>query len=226
MKLLFAVAVVLAILATESAEAQLQMTGVISGGSGCPQGTVNVAMAPDGSSFSVLYDRLGTQVGPGVRVGAADCRVEIKIRKPLMLGFQIESADFRGFVALDPGVAAEQRVSVAAGAIRQIRDATADFGHQRWVGPVQQPFTLTAVRPGRLDILACAPPRENISIVIKTQIRMQQARNPNGQGLLTVDSADGKVMQRYKLRYQNCARTIGSVIGGILGGIGGRPPPK
>jgi hypothetical protein len=202
--------------------ASVQVTGVISGGAGCPQGTVQVVMAPDGSSFTVLYDQLQLQASPSQPIGAMDCTVTINLRKPLLMGFGIESVDFRGFVGLDRGVAAEQRVSVTSGAVKGIREISTEFSTQTWRGPLRQNYTMTTVRPLQgLEILNCLPPRENTKIVIKSRLRMQ-VQHGHGEGLLTVDSTDGKMAQKYHLRWQNCANDIGNVIGGILGGLARR----
>lgn len=197
---------------------EIRLQGYSAGGNGCPSGSVSVIMSPDGSEFSVLYDKLTVGVGPGKPTAYASCEVDISLSKPFMMGFRIESADFRGFVSLAPGVVAEQRVKLSSGLVKEIRNATADFGAQRWYGPTQENYILSTVHPtSQLDVLSCVPLNKKTHIIIKTEIRMQQNRNPNGTGLLAVDSTDGKLIQRYHVRWENCARDIGSIIGGLFG---------
>ena len=213
-------------LTAAQAAPRVEVTGVITGGNGCPQGTAQVVMAPDGSAFTVLYDAMNLHVDPSNPNGILDCQVHINIKKPLMMGFFVESADFRGFVALDPGMVAEQQVSLASGATSDIRRMTSDFGVQRWAGPVADNYTITTVRPRTgLDILNCVPPREKTRIVVTSRISIRPG-TAAGNGQVAVDSTDGRLAQHYRLRWQNCANDIGNAIGGIIDLIGGGRRPR
>ncbi len=195
---------------------QVSVTGLQNSGTACPEGSVQVQIAPDGSSFTVLYDRMVLSANPGSPNVRANCQVTVNIRKPLMMGFSIDSADFRGFISLEAGMIAEQKVSVSTAPVKELRDISAEFGMQTFRGPIQQDYILSTVRPIKgSDLLNCAPPRENTKIVIKTDLRIRPA-SQNGFGEFTVDSVDGKVKQTYRLRKQDCAKQIGNAIGGLI----------
>ena len=134
------------------------------------------------------------------------------------MGFRIESADFRGFVHLDPGVIADQNVRISSSPIPELRKVSAEFASQQWVGPVSQNYTLTTVRPLRTpEVLDCVPPRENTQIIIQSRIRIAQAGGSR-IGQLTVDSVDGKLVQRYNLKWVNCLKSARDFIRGLGGG--------
>ena len=196
---------------------QLQLQSVEYAGTGCPQGSVTAQLAPDGSALTVLYDRFDLRVGADTTQGMQDCKIVLRLKKPLLAGFRIESADFRGFIYLDPGVVADQQVRVGSGSIKELRQITTEFGYQRWQGPVNQNFNLTTVRPLKTPpILDCIPPRENTQIVIESKIRVGQAGGSR-IGQLTVDSVDGRIVQRYNLKWVNCLKQGKDLIGGLIG---------
>lgn len=195
---------------------QISVTGLQTSGAACPEGSVQVQIAPDGSAFTVIYDRLVLSANPGSPNARTNCQVTVNIRKPLMMGFTIDSADFRGFISLEAGMIAEQKVSVSTAPVKELQNLSAEFGMQIFRGPVQKDYILSTVRPVKgSEILNCAPPRENTKIVIKTDLRIRPG-SQNGFGEFTVDSVDGKVKQTYRLRKQDCAKQIGNIIGGLL----------
>jgi len=196
--------------------AQIQVTGLKTSGEACPEGSVQVQVAPDGSSFTVLDDRLVLSSTPGSPNARTQCQVTVNIRKPLMMGFTIESADFRGFIALDPGMIAEQKVSISTAPVKELQKISAEFGQQVFRGPIQQDYILSTVRPIKgSDILNCVPPRENTKIVINTDLRIRVG-SQNGFGEFTVDSVDGKVRQTYRLKKQDCAQQLGNALGTLI----------
>ncbi len=193
------------LLSGSAAFSQISLTLFEYSGSGCPQGHDNVVMTPDGSAFSVLYDSFNLQVDQVVLLARSDCTITLHVQKPKKLGFQIEDADFRGFVALDAGVSASQKVQVMVGPNRGHQQLSAEFATQNWQGPISDNYALRAVRPQskRPGILDCVPPRENTDIVINSQIGI--ANSGTGKfGQLTVDSVDGVIVQKFSLKLINC----------------------
>ncbi len=187
------------------AEAQIQLQSFSATGPGCPAGSVRVVLAPDGSAFSILYDRYNTEVGASVLTSRQNCSVVLHLLKPRRLGFRVEAADFRGFVALDEGVTAQQNVRVMSGPNPGHRMLSAEFGTQVWRGPINEEFVLRAVRPvnSRPPVLDCVPAKENTDLVVDSvvQINSNQAQK-NGQ--LTVDTVDGVLLQKFTLKWLDC----------------------
>lgn len=185
-------------------------------GRGCPSGSVAVQLAPDASSFTLLYDQFQldarSQSLPEI---STECKVIIKLRKPLLLGFAVESMDMRGFIQLDSGVSASQKVTVRSGAVGPIRKLQTDFGYEQWQGPVQQNYLISTLKPlQRPEILNCIPPRKDTKIEIISKLRIKNVGGGRA-GLMMVDSADGRMVQKYNLRWTNCLGALGHLLGGF-----------
>ncbi len=194
-----------ALFSTE-AWAEIQLKSVEYRGSGCPQGSVRAVLAPDGSAFSVLYDRYNTEVGEQITLARKTCSVILHLTKPRNLGFRVDAADFRGFVALDENVVASQNVKVMSGPNPGHRKLSAEFGNQVWKGPINEDYTLRAVRPvnRRPPILDCVPRKENTDIVVDSTVQITNG-GPNKNGQLTVDTADGVLLQKFSLTWIDCS---------------------
>lgn len=208
------------LLSGAAAEARVQMLGYQSRGAGCPAGSVQVIWAPDYRSFTILYDRLLLEAGRGRgSAGQISCEVEMNLQKHRLQGFAVEAVDFRGFVQLDPGVRAQQIVKVSSGSTKELRTLSTDFGSQRWQGPIDRNYTLSTVRPARRpEILNCIPYRENTRLVVQTKLEISNAGGGRS-GMMAVDSGDGRVMQRYHVRWQNCVETTKDLIEDIIGAL-------
>lgn len=190
-------------------------------GQGCPQGSVRLVLAPDASAITVLYDQFQLQgLSGSPQQMDMTCRVDAIISKPKSLGFSIESVDFRGFVQLDRGVRAAQRVKVVSGSTRPLRQLSGEFGFERWVGPIAENYLIQTVAPyEKPEILNCLPLKKNTRLTVTSRIRLN-GLGPGKTGFLAVDSADGKVAQRYRLQWHDCAKVIGKGIGDIIRGLG------
>lgn len=221
---LFALAAtVVTALSPSTAQAQfrpgeVKIRSVSSGGSGCPEGSVRAEIAPDGSSISVLYDQFQARVGPGVNVDRKDCNVMIILDKPAIFSFALESADFRGFVHVSPGSRARQKVTVFSG-LGDLMRVNVNLGNQVWNSPTSQNYVLQAVKPVEgLSFLGCIPPNKKARMQIKSEAIVENGGS-GAEAMISVDTADGRLVQRYNLRWINCLQAGGGIIGGILGGL-------
>ncbi len=182
----------------------VQILDVHYNGAGCPAGSVDTTFSPDNAEFSILYDAFTMQVGgqTGQTTDAKNCEVQIHMHVPYGYAVNVDSADFRGFVGLDSGVFAEQNVNHQFGSNRF---ATYGFGAQIFAGPRQENYFLRSIRPTtRLSkLLQCFPVRQDTNLSIRTHIKMTGG-NSSHQGLMTVDSTDGKVEQHYKVSLRSC----------------------
>jgi Domain of unknown function (DUF4360) len=84
---------------------------VIMSGSGCPVGSVQTTVDPDGTTLSVVFDQFGTKAVPG-NVSQRSCNLRIPVKVPQ--GFQAQLVDmvYRGFADIPSG-ASGQIVSTA-----------------------------------------------------------------------------------------------------------------
>jgi hypothetical protein len=84
---------------------------IIMSGSGCPAGSVQTTVDPDGTTLSVVFEQFGTKAFPG-RVDQRSCNLRIPVKVPQ--GFQAQLVDmvYRGFADIPSG-ASGQIVSTA-----------------------------------------------------------------------------------------------------------------
>jgi len=76
-------------------------------GSGCRPEDASVSIARDNSAMTIIFDNFEAADGPkaGKANSRAFCRVTVAVNSP-GYAFDIDSADFRGYVSIDKGVEA------------------------------------------------------------------------------------------------------------------------
>lgn len=196
------------LLAAVFSEAQdlgsVQVLNVSYGGTGCPAGSVDTTFAPQNNQFSVLYGAFEVAVGGEVPLKNDQkmCDVRIDLRLPQGTTLNIEAADFRGFVLLDHGVSADHSVDHQVGSTKV---SNFGFGTQTFNGPIQDTYFIQNIRPNLKDKVKCHPHKNDITIKIKTRIKMKGG-DPTRMGLMTVDSADGKIEQKYHVSLRPCQK--------------------
>jgi len=168
-------------------------------GTGCPAGSVAENVSPDLQAFTLLFDNYVAQTGPGVPFseGRKNCQLNIDLDFPQGWTYTLFTVDYRGYVALDPGVTALQQSTYYF----QGQPAS---GHLRtnMVGPTDRNFQIT----DQLGIAALvwAPCGAQRSLNINTEVRTSNMANPSGQGLITTDSIDGGLQQIYGIQWRRC----------------------
>ncbi len=152
-------------------------------GSGCPGGTTDYAITPDGTTLSILFDNYVAE--PGNK----SCNIAIPVHVPN--GFQVSTlkADFRGFVE---GRAELRRSYFFAG--------------QR--GPSKR--TALSSRSGRdylerdnLLLISNSWSRcgKDVNMRINSRIRTK-----NNRSFISVDSLDLATGMIFKVQYRRCSR--------------------
>jgi Domain of unknown function (DUF4360) len=187
--------------------AQVEIIGTNFSGSGCPQGSARFVVAPDLTSFTILYDQFQVLMAPGSGpIAESQCRAEIEFKKPQNLIFEIENVDLRGFVQLEANMFGAQMVKAVTGIHRGRQGRTRDFAFERWMGPISKNYTLSTLPAssdqGQSNCLAS--PTSKIIIGSRIRIRSQQRGNGGGQGQISVDSADGKMVQKFNVKWRQC----------------------
>lgn len=181
-----------------------RLTSVDHGGSGCPQGSVRTIFSPESGQFSVLYSAFNLSVGGSTSesTDVMGCEVNLNFRVPFGYSLQVDQADFRGSVALDPGVVAQHSVDHQ---LNNNKLASFGFGTQIFAGPVNDVYFVQSQRPNLQlpKLLACLPLRRDVQLKIRTRVKMTGATSSR-IGILTVDSADGQLEQRYQLSLRKC----------------------
>jgi hypothetical protein len=212
---------VLVTVASQAAPYDAAIESVEYGGSGCPQGSLRVELAPDASAFTILYDRFDIRAGAEVGSARQNCEIRLKIKKNKLFSFAVDQVDYRGFVFLDPGVAGQIEANVKTGNSDFVQDLNTSFVSERAIGPMNQSFLVqTRKIVKNSDTLACFPFKKSIDIVIKTSALIENAGGSRA-GQITVDSADGLMAHKYNLKWINCLKKTKDIFGFLAGAAQG-----
>lgn len=183
-------------------------------GSGCPAGSVNAVLAPDGSAITLLYDAFEAKVLGATSSAVKKCDVVIKLRKPQLYSFALEAADFRGFVGLEHGARATQQVKIETGS-GKLGKLNLNLASQQWRGPISEDYILTAVKPVEgMKYLSCLQPNKKAELKVKSTITLENFGS-GAEGQIAVDSVDGRLVQRYNLKWMNCIQVGIGVLNGL-----------
>lgn len=174
------------------------------GGTGCPQGSVGVALNDNGKTLSFLFDqyiaRAGGAAGPGRE--RVECQVRIPFQVPPGYRVKVVKLDYRGFAALPD----HSRAVFAAG-FRYL-GSSGDVAHGPRVmrrakiqGPAQSEFVLTSVLRGR----GWSPCGQSFNLAAESFLQVA-SRGPAEEALATIDSLDAvQLPVKLSLRWKKCA---------------------
>jgi hypothetical protein len=186
--------------------------------SGCPAGSVAQNIAPDNQAFTLLFDSFVVEVGPGVAAseGSKDCRIDTTLKAPEGKSVAVVSLDYRGFVSLEAGVSAKLTVNFDSpedeNKNKNSRNRDEDEeGPQlvtalakRFVGPLSQDYHLATRIPAKEVNWSTCDGTGHL------RIHVTLAVHGAGQGLMTLDSLDGEVVQggpgklKFKVHLRPC----------------------
>jgi hypothetical protein len=168
-------------------------------GSGCPAGSVAGSISSDAQVFTLLFDSFEASVGPGVPFteGRKNCQLDVKLHYPQGFSYTLTTVDYRGFGELDAGVTGLQKSTYFfQGDLQQATAATA------FNGVMDRDYVLRDVIPMTAVVWSpCGAPR---NLQINAEVRVNNGGHPQAQGLLTIDSINGKVAQLYGLQWRRC----------------------
>ena len=163
-------------------------------GSGCPAGTVDVAIAPNNTALTLIYDALAAEIGPDARPSAfrRNCQLTLPLHVPSGWTYAIASVRARGDLFLASGVSATVKRA---------------FAFQGEVMPV--PWSTTIAGPSEDDWelhdavdatqLRWAPCGEQRLLNVNSELRL--ARGSSGSG---TQSYVDQTQQQLGLVWKRC----------------------
>ncbi|MFJ9906234.1 DUF4360 domain-containing protein [Streptomyces sp. NPDC101152] len=169
-------------------------------GSGCPQGTAAVAVSPDNTAFTVTYSQYLAQAGGNSDPTAfrKNCQLNLIVHVPQGFTYAIASADYRGFLSLQPGASATQKASYY-------------FQGSPNTVPKTHPFSGTynddwqATDSTDWAQLVWAPCGVERNFNINTELRVNAGTtNPDKVSFMTMDSTDGSISTIYHMAWKQC----------------------
>jgi hypothetical protein len=171
-------------------------------GSGCPLGTVAENLATDGKAFTLTFAEYIAEAGPHLsfRDGRKNCQLTIDLHIPQGFQFSIGTFNYRGWVALDDGIRAAHTTSYYF----QGQGRTGRFNEYIW-GPNFDLYQFEE-KVG-LASLVWSPCGATRALNINTSINVfnfDKRNNPDAQGAIGTDSIDGRIEQKFGLRWRRC----------------------
>ncbi|MEU8968898.1 DUF4360 domain-containing protein [Streptomyces monashensis] len=169
-------------------------------GSGCPAGTAAVAVSPDNTAFTVTYSSYLAQAGGNSDPTAfrRNCQLDLIVHVPQGFTYAIASADYRGFLSLQPGASATQKASYYF----QGSPDTVPKTH-----PFSGSFNDNWEATDSTDVaqLVWAPCGVERNFNINTELRVNAgSQSPDKVSFMTMDSTDGDISTVYHMAWKAC----------------------
>ncbi len=169
------------------------------GGSGCPQGSVGTNFNNDRTAFTLLFDRFVAQAGPGIAPteNRKNCQLNLNINVPNGYRYSLVTVDYRGYVELEAGVLANQQSAYYFQG--NLKQATA---RSSFFGPTSQNYVYRD--KFAFETVVWSPCGGNANMNINSVVQVNNNRNRNAQGMITTDSIDGRVEQKFAIVWSRC----------------------
>lgn len=171
-------------------------------GTGCPQNSVAVDVAPDLRAFTLGFDQYvatipGDPTQPPIRADRKNCLVILNVEYDPGWRFAIFTVNYEGGTLLqNENVVAHQTSTYRF----QGQTVRARFISE-WRGPRDEDFFFT----DEVDAPVFSPCGELRALQINTMIRVNNfAGLPTDTGLIAQDSIDGELTEEYTITWERC----------------------
>ena len=166
-------------------------------GTGCPAGTWETSLSPDGQTFTTTFSAYEAMVDEKTMISVKDCLIAIKLHSPQGLSFSVSSFHYSGYAFLDEGVSGRQLAS-----------------YYFQGNPVDRDETRTELRGSYDDTYLFS---DNIALAdsvwspcgttrdlnIVTRLRVQNAKK-RATGYMNLNALDGSTKLEFKLSWRKC----------------------
>jgi len=176
--------------------AELQLGEPQYGGTGCPAGSASVALSPDQTSVSILFDQYVVEAGGSKSFDRKNCNIAIPVKVPQGYSVSVFAIDYRGFVGIPSGGRAQLAVDYfLAGNGRGVRTTKTFTG----------PYTSDYLKSDSLGMEAIVWSACGASTILRANTTMLvQSNNRRDAAMGTVDSADVQAGLIYHLQWRSC----------------------
>jgi hypothetical protein len=169
-------------------------------GSGCKQGTAEVIVSPDNTSFWVIYSDYLAQAGKGA--GATDfrknCQLNLQINTPQGFTYGIAEATYAGFGHLERGAVGHQWVNYYF----QGQSATTTWKHS-FNGPFDDNWSIT--HRTEFSEIVWAPCGEKRNLNVNSALRVDKgSADANTNSFMTMDYQRGEVRTLHHFSWKRC----------------------
>ena len=177
------------------------VASVIANGTGCPAGTWDATISPDGHEFKVTFSQYEVFISPGQALQIKDCTLMIDLRSPAGLSFAVTDFAYQGYALLDsPGMIARQTARYYFSG----NPLPARTNYTDMPGPYNDAYLFQdEILTADLVWSPCGPSRR-----LNAQTRLVVQNNPqkSGSGYVNTDTVDANVSMifRWNLSWRQC----------------------
>ena len=169
-------------------------------GTGCPEGSVTTDISEDAKAFTLLFSEFMAQTYDGALPSEKrkNCQITLNLKIPQGWQYSVLDVQYQGYVNLDRGVRGFQTSTYYfQGDARRRATARSNFR-----GPIARDFLLSD-KVGFSSVVwsKCGV---NRALNINASVGVSNTR-PTQNGLITIDSVDGEIKQKYALRWKRCS---------------------
>ena len=170
---------------------------VTANGTGCPAGTWNATISPDGQTFTATFNSYAAYVSPESAFAVKDCLLAIKLKSPQQLTYSVQSFRFSGFAYLQDGVTASQTATFYV----QGNPGNSIEARQDLNGPFNSSYNLLAeAELGRKLWSPCSAER---SLNVQTRLRLRNGEE-RGTGYINMAAATGQAKLVARISWRRC----------------------
>src|SRR3990167_5703341 len=190
----------------------VRITDVSYSGAACPQNSVSHMISPDGAALTLLFDDYLVEVASDRRGAAAtkSCEILLTLQSPPGWEFGIFGVDIRGYAGFDPSTTGWQWAVYwlnGRGLSGVVNDCQGQYGNyvacKQFYGPFDDNYIHSnTLSLDKIPLSSCLKTQHRIKI--RTGAVVQTTEAGQRAALLTVDSMDGELRERYNLAWRRC----------------------
>jgi hypothetical protein len=189
--------------AVVSEDKEINIVLVSAMGSGCREGTVATAAAPDDTAFTLTYSDYIAQAGLGAKATdlRKNCQLVVNFKLPQGFSFAVAKVDYRGYAHLEAGATGMHQASYYFQGETHTQKRTHWFGESyvyddNWQATDQTPFVELVWSP-------CGADRY---LNVNTELRVNAGSSDREAttSFMSMDSTDGSVSTIYHLQWRRC----------------------
>jgi hypothetical protein len=185
----------------------MRMDLPITGGTGCPAGTVSATLTSDQTQLSILFDQFVAEAGgnSGKSLDRKACDVSIPIKMPHGYSISILQVDYRGFNSVPRGGMTEMSAEYFFTNQRGIRSV------KRFTTAQDDDYMIT----NRLGVESLIWTPCGKDVILRTKLGLVAKSNYYGESVMaTLDSADISSGVVYQVQWRRCDGSAGD-LGGV-----------
>ena len=168
---------------------------VTANGTGCPAGTWDTQLSPDGQSFKLIFSAFEAEVDRTTAVSIKNCLVSIKLHSPQGLSYAVQDVYYGGYAYLEEGVEARMVSNTYfQGDPSRNQQPETTFG-----GPKDDTYLIQDTRNQIEAEPVWSPCGVERNLNINTTLRLRNTSNPRRNGFVNVEEVFG-----LKLVWRRC----------------------